>query len=96
MLLARKPKDLLALLCVLYLRYYHISNDGQISFDEDSKFNMRDLAQYVEQDDALIGVLTVRETVVFAAKLRYVTTLSLLIATDIVTACQEVFQRPKC
>ncbi|TIA96745.1 hypothetical protein E3P94_03097 [Wallemia ichthyophaga] len=45
------------------------SSGTVISFDEDSKFNMRDLAQYVEQDDALIGVLTVRETVVFAAKL---------------------------
>lgn len=35
---------------------------------------MRELAQYVEQDDALIGVLSVRETIEFAAKLRYVTT----------------------
>lgn len=35
---------------------------------------MRELAQYVEQDDALIGVLSVRETIEFAAKLRYVRT----------------------
>ena len=33
---------------------------------------MRELAQYVEQDDALIGVLSVRETIEFSAKLRYV------------------------
>ncbi|TIC63007.1 P-loop containing nucleoside triphosphate hydrolase protein [Wallemia mellicola] len=45
-----------------------------ISFNDDPKFDMRELAQYVEQDDALIGVLSVRETIEFAAKLRYVTT----------------------
>lgn len=31
---------------------------------------MRDSATYVEQDDALLGVLTVAETVTYAAKLR--------------------------
>lgn len=41
-------------------------------FDGITDFNMRDIATYVEQDDALLGVLTVAETVTYAAKLRYV------------------------
>lgn len=57
---------------------------------------MRELAQYVEQDDALIGVLTVRETIEFAAKLRYVTTSRVLRATDIGTVYQQVYQKPSC
>lgn len=32
---------------------------------------MRSVASYVEQDDALLGVLTVGETVEYAARLRY-------------------------
>lgn len=32
---------------------------------------MSSLAFYVEQDDALLGVLTVKETINFAARLRY-------------------------
>ena len=32
---------------------------------------MRSLASYVEQSDALLGVLTVQETITFAARLRY-------------------------
>ena len=34
--------------------------------------NMRSLAAYVEQSDALLGVLSVRETINFAARLRLV------------------------
>lgn len=48
------------------------SSRCQITFDGASKFDMRDLATYVEQDDALLGVLTVEETVTYAAKLRFV------------------------
>lgn len=33
---------------------------------------MRSVASYVEQDDALLGVLTVEETVEYAARLRYI------------------------
>lgn len=33
---------------------------------------MTELASYVEQSDALLGVLTVEETIRFAARLRYV------------------------
>jgi ABC-type multidrug transport system ATPase subunit len=43
-------------------------------FDGTTDFDMRDIATYVEQDDALLGVLTVAETVTYAAKLRYDTT----------------------
>ena len=32
---------------------------------------MSSLAFYVEQDDALLGVLTVEETIKYAARLRY-------------------------
>jgi ABC-type multidrug transport system ATPase subunit len=39
-------------------------------FDGTAEFNMRTIATYVEQDDALLGVLTVAETVTFAARLR--------------------------
>ena len=33
---------------------------------------MRSLASYVEQNDALLGVLTVQETIYFSARLRCV------------------------
>lgn len=36
----------------------------------DESVDMRNLASYVEQSDALLGVLTVQETVRFAARLR--------------------------
>jgi ABC-type multidrug transport system ATPase subunit len=38
----------------------------------DEAADMSTLAAYVEQDDALLGVLTVRETLEYAARLRYV------------------------
>ncbi|KAF8316101.1 P-loop containing nucleoside triphosphate hydrolase protein [Clavulina sp. PMI_390] len=54
----------------LVSRRRHSSNtDGVVTFDGSADFNMRDIANYVEQDDALLGVLTVRETVTYAAKL---------------------------
>lgn len=42
---------------------------GSISFDGNSDFLARDVFSFVEQDDALYGVLTVRETVAYAAQL---------------------------
>ncbi|KAM0751869.1 P-loop containing nucleoside triphosphate hydrolase protein [Meredithblackwellia eburnea MCA 4105] len=42
---------------------------GSITFDGSQDFNIQKLSFFVEQEDALIGVLTVRETVMFAAKL---------------------------
>lgn len=33
-------------------------------------FDMKALASYVEQSDALLGVLTVEETIYFSARLR--------------------------
>lgn len=41
-----------------------------VNGEEDVK--MSDLAAYVEQSDALLGVLTVKETIRFAARLRSV------------------------
>ena len=46
----------------------------QITFDGASDFDMRMVASYIEQDDALLGVLTVHETVEYAARLRYAVT----------------------
>lgn len=43
---------------------------SQVSVNGDDRVNMKDLAAYVEQDDALLGVLTVQETIRFAARLR--------------------------
>jgi hypothetical protein len=42
----------------------------QITFDNSTAFSMRDLCSHVEQSDALLGVLTVEETLRFAARLR--------------------------
>jgi hypothetical protein len=42
----------------------------RITLDNSTAFSMRDLASHVEQSDALIGVLTVEETLRFAARLR--------------------------
>lgn len=39
-------------------------------FDGTADFDTRDIITYVEQDDALLGVLTVAETIIYAAKLR--------------------------
>ena len=44
---------------------------SQISVNGVEDANMRSLAAYVEQSDALLGVLSVRETIQFAARLRY-------------------------
>ncbi|EIN11024.1 P-loop containing nucleoside triphosphate hydrolase protein [Punctularia strigosozonata HHB-11173 SS5] len=45
---------------------------GVITLNGSSEFSMRDVSSYVEQDDALLGVLTVRETLAFSAKLSFV------------------------
>ncbi|GAA5973014.1 hypothetical protein JCM11641_000365 [Rhodosporidiobolus odoratus] len=45
------------------------SAQGEVTVNGASNFSPRDLISFVEQDDALLGVLTVRETVSFAASL---------------------------
>lgn len=45
---------------------------GSIEFNGASDFLAKDVFSFVEQDDALYGVLTVRETVAYAAQLSYV------------------------
>ncbi|EJD54483.1 P-loop containing nucleoside triphosphate hydrolase protein [Auricularia subglabra TFB-10046 SS5] len=47
------------------------SSAGQVHFNGDASPDMRRLSSYVEQHDALLGVLTVRETLLFAAKLSF-------------------------
>ncbi|GAA5983036.1 hypothetical protein JCM10908_006875 [Rhodotorula pacifica] len=42
---------------------------GQVTVNGSTEFSTRELFSFVEQDDALLGVLTVRETVTFAAHL---------------------------
>ena len=41
----------------------------KVTINGSTSFSTQDLFSFVEQDDALLGVLTVRETVAFAAKL---------------------------
>ncbi|KZW00496.1 P-loop containing nucleoside triphosphate hydrolase protein [Exidia glandulosa HHB12029] len=45
--------------------------DGYTSFNGELSPDMQELSSYVEQHDALLGVLTVRETLLFAAKLSF-------------------------
>lgn len=45
---------------------------GSIQLDGNTNFDMRSVSAYVEQEDALLGVLTCRETLSFAARLRSV------------------------
>ena len=42
----------------------------QIYLNGSAEFDMKRTLSFVEQDDALFGVLTVRETVSYAARLR--------------------------
>jgi ABC-type multidrug transport system ATPase subunit len=42
----------------------------QVTVNGTEDFDMRSLGAYVEQSDALLGVLSVRETINFAARLR--------------------------
>lgn len=42
---------------------------GLVTVNGSTEYSTRDLFSFVEQDDALLGVLTVRETVAFAAYL---------------------------
>ena len=44
---------------------------SQIAVNGEERISMKELAAYVEQDDALLGVLTVQETITFAARLRW-------------------------
>lgn len=43
----------------------------QVAVNGHDRISMKELAAYVEQDDALLGVLTVQETITFAARLRW-------------------------
>ncbi|GAA5903876.1 uncharacterized protein JCM6883_002013 [Sporobolomyces salmoneus] len=45
------------------------SASGQVTINGSTNYSTQDFLSFVEQDDALLGVLTVRETVAFAAKL---------------------------
>ncbi|GAA5983158.1 hypothetical protein JCM5350_007901 [Sporobolomyces pararoseus] len=45
------------------------SAQGEVTINGSTSFSTQDFFSFVEQDDALLGVLTVRETVSFAAKL---------------------------
>ncbi|GAA5965340.1 hypothetical protein JCM10213_005255, partial [Rhodosporidiobolus nylandii] len=45
------------------------SVQGEVTVNGSSSFTVSELFSFVEQDDALLGVLTVRETVSFAAHL---------------------------
>ncbi|GAA5947430.1 hypothetical protein JCM3765_001675 [Sporobolomyces pararoseus] len=45
------------------------SAQGEVTVNGSTSFSTQDLFSFVEQDDALLGVLTVRETVAFAARL---------------------------
>lgn len=42
----------------------------QITVNGNENVEMSSLASYVEQNDALLGVLSVQETITFAARLR--------------------------
>lgn len=42
---------------------------GSITFDSSPSFKFQDICSYVEQDDSLLGVLTVEETLSLSAKL---------------------------
>ncbi|CAD6962225.1 unnamed protein product [Tilletia controversa] len=49
---------------------------GTLSFNGISDFHMPSISSYVEQEDALLGVLTVQETLTFTTKLAFPTGLS--------------------
>ncbi|KAE8258035.1 hypothetical protein A4X13_0g1947 [Tilletia indica] len=49
---------------------------GQLSFNGTSSFSMHAISSYVEQEDALLGVLTVEETLTFTTKLAFPTGVS--------------------
>ena len=46
-----------------------ISSEGVVTLNGDSEFDRRTSLGFVEQDDALLGVLTVRETLTFSSRL---------------------------
>ncbi|KAF9517569.1 hypothetical protein BS47DRAFT_1339430 [Hydnum rufescens UP504] len=54
---------------VLSRRSASSGENSLITFDGTSDFEMRRVVSYIEQDDALLGVLTVYETVEYAARL---------------------------
>ncbi|OCB88502.1 hypothetical protein A7U60_g4316 [Sanghuangporus baumii] len=45
------------------------ATQGKVAVNGHDRISMKELAAYVEQDDALLGVLTVQETITFAARL---------------------------
>ncbi|KAK0539385.1 hypothetical protein OC835_001134 [Tilletia horrida] len=48
-----------------------VATSGTMTFNGSSDFNMQAVSSYVEQDDALLGVLTVQETLAFTTKLAF-------------------------
>lgn len=47
------------------------SSKGRVALNGTKEgFDIRQMSSYVEQDDALLGVLTVKETLAFSATLR--------------------------
>ena len=54
----------------LLSRVHWLINTLQVTLNGEEFFDMKSLASYVEQSDALLGVLTVQETIYFSARLR--------------------------
>ena len=83
--------------CLAYRKRQGISQQGEITINdgfETSSTSMRNVSSYVEQEDTLIGSLTVRETLSFAARLslsRYSVVNKLTVSTNV----SQLYQIPR-